>query len=175
MKFIFVVGGSYRSFYINKINSIKNVDLIIFNNGVFSDINYCVEDIDTIVFVDEIKELNKLFKCPVIVCCNINRFGNKYNAFVLCVNQKISIIPTCRNVYLYIDKELVLISNKIYKQSYAFVNICITDYNDKTSKKHISLKNRYFICGNKEVLKIINGKICRKFKKCCEFILKKNK
>ena len=175
MKFIFVVGGSYRSFYINKLNTIKNIDLIIFNNGVFDEINYCDEEVDIKVFTDEIKELNKLLKCSIVVCCNINKFGNRYKAFVLCVNQKISIISPHKDIYLYIKGELILITSKLYKNLYAFATICTTDYGDEIIKRYIKFKNGCFILRDKSVTQITGGKIYRKFKKCCEFILKKNK
>jgi len=173
MKFVFVVGGSYKSFYLNYISRIKDADLLIFNQGIFYDFDYNKEQVCPNASM-ELLNLNRKLNCPIIVYCSVVKDGIKSKCFLLCNKQKLSIINEDRDIYLKIRDEYILIGNRLYVYSQAFATISILDrFNDdyNTCKRG----NNRFICTKKKVLVINKGKVYRKFQKCCYFILKKNK
>lgn len=173
MKLMFVVGGSYKSFYINHINKINKIDLLIFHQDIFYDFEYAQEKSNPIVS-KELISLNQKFKCPILVYGIFIKNNIKRKCFILCINSKVSIIDCSKDIYLYIKRKLILVSNNMYNRSKAFVTISII--NESINYENIKIFNRtnHFICNKKGVLHIKNGKIYKKFRKCCYFTLKKN-
>ena len=170
---MFVVGGSYKGFYINYLNKIKDIDLLVFNQDIFYEYNYKNEMAGGGVVGAELLELNNKLKCPIVVYGKINKNNVIKRCFILCINNKINIIDCNNDIYLYIKKNPILISNKIYRWSHILVNIALVDDTSKWIKYGKKGSVNYFICDKKGVTGIKNGKICRKFRKCCYFALKK--
>lgn len=170
---MFVVGGSYKSFYINYLNGIRDIDLLVFHQNIFYEYNYETEKDGCGVVGCELLELNNKFKCPIVVYGKINKNNIIKKCFILCINNKINIIDNARDIYLYINKMPILIGAKIYFNSKAFATISFTDEVYKWKKYGKSDRSNHLICDKRGVTSIKNGKICRKFRKCCYFALKK--
>ena len=174
MKLVFVVGGSYKSFYFNELNKISKADLVVFHQDIFYDFNYEKEKVDGTVS-KELINLNKKLKCPIVVYGILNNSGVRNKCYILCVNKKVNVIDCNKDLYLYIKGKLILIGNRIYKYSRAFATISFIKeqyvYDDyvKTSVQN------YFLCDKRGVSYIKSGKFDRKFRKCCYFTLNFNK
>lgn len=171
MKFLFVVGGSYKSFYINQMSKIKNIDLLVFHKNIFYDFDYEQEYLYDAPVTKELISLNETLNCPIIVYGYCKMLSKRKKSFVICVNGKVSVIDNLKDVYLYIKGKVVLIGNKLYNNPRAFATITIMDnqqnWENISKKKH----NNYFICDKTGVSRLQNGKIYRKFRKCCYFTL----
>ena len=171
MKFLFVMGGSYKSFYINELNNIKKIDLLIFNQNIFYDFDYEQEYLQDAPVTKELIALNNKFHCPIIVF-GYSKFMNvRQKCFIICVNGKVSVIEDSHDVYLYIKGKTILIGNKIYKNSKVFATISKINENDNWKFISKNNQNNYFICNKKCVLRLQNGKIYRKFRKYSYFSL----
>ena len=168
---MFVVGGSYKSFYINQLKNIKKIDLLIFHQNIFYDFDYQKEYLYDATVTNELINLNKTLNCPIVVYGSYTLFEKTGKCFILCVNGKVSVIDCADDVYLYIRGKMVLIGNKIYRNPKAFSTISIVDIKDNFQKISIKSQHNYFICDKKGVSRIQNGKIYRKFQKCCYFTL----
>ena len=172
MKFLFVVGGSYKRFYINELNKIKNIDLIIFNQDIFYDFDYEQEYLGDGLVSSELINLNKMLKCPIVVCGLYKFLNNKKKCFIICVNNKVSVIERYKDVYLYIKGRIIQISNKVYKTSKAFSTISMLDTSNKLELIPQKSQHNYFVCDKKSVTRLQSGRIYRKFQKCCYFTLR---
>lgn len=174
MKIMFVVGGSYKGFYLNKVNEINNIDLLIFNQNIFYDFD-CDEEFDFGgLITNELINLNKKINCPIIVYGWLINRGIRSKCFILCNNQKIDVVDANKDIYLNIKGRFILLGNRQYLYSKTFATISMLDEQNlnKIDKMYI---NNYFICDKKSVTYLNRNKSYRKFQKCCEFILKKNK
>lgn len=170
MKFVFVVGGTYKSFYLNELNKIKNASFVVFYHNIFYDFNYEQEIFKDAQVSNELIFLNKKLKCPIVVCGVLNKDGIRRKCFIVCNKGKIKLINYLHDIYLYINKKLILIGSKIYNNSNAFATISIAEkkYNNESNLKY---KNNYFIFNKKNVTLITKHKVYKKFRKCCYFIL----
>jgi len=168
---MFVVGGSYKGFYINEFKKINKIDLLVFHKDIFYDFDYEQEYLGDAPVTKELIGLNQKLKCPIIVYGNSRFLDDNQKCFIICVNEKVSIINTTKDVYLYVKGKFVLISNKLYKKSKAFATISIMDKVKKEQIISLSKNKNYFICDKRGVTRCEDGDIYRKFRKCCYFIL----
>ena len=67
MEFVFVIGGSYKSFYLNKLRKIGKPDIIVFNQNIFYDFDITAESGFNGPVSKELLHLNSLLNCPVLV------------------------------------------------------------------------------------------------------------
>jgi len=169
MKFMFVVGGSYKGFYINELKNISKIDLLVFNQGIFYDFDYEQEYLGDAPVSKELIALNRKLKCPIVVYGRSKFLDENQKCFIICVNQKISIINSNKDVYLYIKGKFILIGNKLYKNTKAFATISIME--NLLSNQAVWLDKNYFICDKRGVTRVQNGRKYRKFRKYCYFIL----
>ena len=91
MKFVFVVGGSYKGFYLNKLNRIKYVDLLIFHQNIFYEFDYEQEQFYDAPVSKELISLNEKLKCPILVYGVMLKDNIRTKCFILCVYGKVSI------------------------------------------------------------------------------------
>lgn len=173
MKIVFVIGGSYKGFYLNNINRLKNIDLLIFHQGIFYELDYSKENIAGGIISKELISLNQKFKCPILVYGKLNKNGIKTNCYILCTYGKVSVIDCIRDVYLYIKGKFILIGNRFYNVSKAFATISLVKDSDEYRNFGKIYTKNYFLCHKKGVILLKRGKIYRKFRKCCYFTLKK--
>lgn len=168
MKITFVIGGSYKGFYLNDLKKIKNTDLLIFHQNIFYEFNYKDECLNNAPVSKEIIELNKQLKCPIIVYGILNKDGKRQKCFIICNNKKIHIIKN-KYFYLNIKNKYIIISDEINKRFNKFVTIFML--NKKCDFKNVNIRKKCFLCERKSVTYINNRKIYKKFRKCCYFIL----
>lgn len=171
MKFMFVVGGSYKSFYLNQIKNIKKIDLLVFHQNIFYDFDYVQEKFFDAPVSKELISLNQIVKCPIVVYGNFVKENKIKKCFILCVHGKVSIIDCVKDIYLYIKGKFILIGNRLYNYSRAFATISIVDEKYNFQKIGKTYQKNYFICDTRGVSRIKNGKIYRKFRKCGYFSL----
>lgn len=172
MKFLFVVGGSYKGFYLNQINKIRNVDLIVFQQNIIYTFDYYEEFCGNKLVSRELLSLNKKFNCPIIAFGKYSFLAEIKKCFIVCVNEKISVLPVDKDVKLYINGKLILISNKlskIFKSNNYFSTILLIDKKAKINSNNL-LKN-VFVCDNNSVTRCQGGQFYKKFRKYCYFSL----
>lgn len=172
---MFVVGGSYKGFYINQLTKIRKIDLLVFNQDIFYEFDYDKEKFGRGVVSSELVGLNAKLKCPIIINGVLNKDGVKKKCFIICMHGKVSVIDYNKDVYLYLKGKLVLIGSKRYVNSRSFATISMLDYTQNYQGIVKSDIKNYFLCYKKGVIYIQNGKIYRKFRKYCYFALKFNK
>lgn len=172
MRFLFVVGGSYKGFYLNQIGKVGRVDLIVFQQGIIYDFDYAEEYCGNGVVGKELIALSRRFDCPIVALGYNAFFGKREKCFIVCVNGKISIIPAYKNVNLYIHGKLILISNNPYEIENAdkyFSFILLT--NKKVQINSNKLAKNLFICDNNSVTRWQGKSFYKKFRKYCYFSL----
>lgn len=167
---MFVVGGSYKGFYLNELYKVGNVDLIIFNQKIFYEFDYEQEYLGNPIVSNELISLNNKFNCPIVVYGEYDFLGQKEICFILCVNKKVSVIRQSSNIYLFIKGKTFVISNeyRFYKNNFIKIFLVNKRCYDIDTIKHY---NNCFICDKTGVFKLKNRKIYRKFRKYCYFIL----
>lgn len=167
-----MVGGSYKGFYLNQINKIKHVDLIIFQKGIIYDFDYEEEYCGSKVVGGELVALNKKFGCPIVVFGNSVFLGNKEKCFIVCINGKVSVIPIYRDVYLYLHGKLILISNKINAINMSNKYFSLILMLDKKMKVNFNkMAKNLFVCDGRGVVRVQEGIFYKKFRKYCYFSL----
>lgn len=172
MKFLFVVGGSYKGFYLNQINKIKNVDLIVFQQNIIYTFDYFEEFCGEKLVSKELLFLNRKFNCPIVVLGKCLFLGEIKKCFIICVNEKISVLPANVDVELYINGKLVLISNKInkvLKTNKYFSSILLIDKKIKINS--YKLRKNVFVCDYNSVTRFQGSQFYKKFRKYCYFSL----
>ena len=170
MKFVFVVGGSYRAFYLNQLHKIDNPDIIVFNQNIFYDFDMEKERGFNGPVSIELKKLNNLFNCPIIVYGSMIKARKKDKCFILCNHGKIKVFDENCDIYIKVKNCYILIGSKQYFLSKTFATI--TMGNDiKIDKVRRDKINNYFYCDKKSVTLFKGAKFYKKFNKCCKFIL----
>ncbi len=172
MKLMFVVGGSYKGFYVNQIKNIKNIDLLVFHQDIFYELDYAKSSSNIKSIFNELIGLNSYLKCPILVLDSIKNKAESKNVFILCNHKKVSIINSVKDIYLPIKKKYILIGNKYYKTSQTFATISIVKERCTLINDKIKYPKNYFICDKKGVTYIKGNKIYRKFRKYCYFTLR---
>ena len=171
MKILFVVGGSYKAFYLNYLKKIKNIDLLVFQDEILYEYNYYNEKFDSALITNEMIYLSKLLKCKIIAKIKTNLFGIIKNEILFCDENGVKIFNIKKNLNIYIKNKLISFSFNYNVMKYADIMINVIPY--KIRKYHLNFtKQNRFICDKQGVYSIINSKIKRKFRKVCYFSLK---
>ena len=170
MKFAFVIGGSYKSFYLNYLYKIGRPDIIVFNSEIFYDFDVEKESCFNGPISKELKYLNKVFKCPIVVHNTIINNGQKDKCFIVCNHGKINIFDKNCDIYIRTKNKWILIGSKQYYCSNVYATITIGN-SGQWFRPNQRVMNNYFYVNKKNVMLFSNGKFYRKFNKCCKFIL----
>lgn len=170
MEFVFVVGGSYKAFYLNRLYKIGKPDIIIFHQNIFYDFDLDLEKDFNGPVSDELKYLNKLFNCPIVVYGVRGKCNKKNKCFIVCCNGEIKIFDPNSDIYIRVKDRYILIGSKRYFSSKTFATISICD-SGQFYKINQRESNNYFCINKKNVMLIKGGKFYKKFNKCCKFIL----
>ena len=171
MKFVFVVGGSYRSVYLNYLSGLSSPDIIVFNSNVLYDFDIDLENNFSGPVSAELLYLNTLFNCPIVVYGTRVKCCKKDKCFIVCTNGKIKIFEQNSDVYLWVKNCYILVGTNRYFSSQAFATISIQDSTQMVNPKQCGISN-YFCMDKKSVTLISGGKFYKKFNKCCKFTLK---
>ncbi len=171
MKFMFVVGGSYKGFYINELKKINKIDLLIFNKDIFYDFDYEREYLGDALVSKELIALNKKLNCPIVVWGKSNLMDKQQKCFIICVNGKVSLIDCLSDIYLYVNGKIVIVGAREYKRQMGFAMISMLEGDCNLPKNRLNNYVNYFICNKRWVGRLQNGIIYKKFRKCCYFSL----
>lgn len=163
MVIYYVAGGSYRSFYLNNFLKIKRCDLLIFNYGVFNNIE---NSFQCCQLIKEVKSLSKKLNCAIIFIVSVKKFKkigffNKKNVYFYHFN-KILNVKICHKIFAV---------GKLFSNFKAKNKIIFCD-NVNVNIKNCSENNTYLFCYDKKIEVVQDKKIKRNFNKCSKIILK---
>jgi len=169
MNIVFVVGGSYKAFYLNNINKLKNVDLLVFQEGLLYDFDCFNETYGMKIVSNELQYLCQKLECKIVALVNSNLFG---------LSKKELLYADDKDVFLVGDNLKLVLKEKVveigFKNVFSNSNVNIklnSGCNDPVIKK-CNYKKIYFYCNKKGVSCVKMGKLKRKFRKICYFCLR---
>ena len=169
MNIVFVVGGSYKAFYINNINKLKKIDLLVFQENILYEFDYYNELLGAKTVTNEMINLATTLNCKIVAIVSTNFFGEKSREILYADNEKVSLISDKNYLDLIIDKIRLKIGVDKLKED---VSIFLKLYAKKLYKMKIwASKGVSFFCNKSGVKMIKNGKIKRKNRKICYFCL----
>ena len=160
----YVAGGSYKSFYLNYIKKIKKCDLLIFNYGIFYEINTFV-DYETVK--NEILILANKLKCRVL---SILKIG-KTKKFCLSNKSKVDLFNYNKGVNFKFS-DIDFFAGNMYCKNNSKNKIIFCKNKYKPDLKACSRYKFYMFCYNKGVCYSYNKKLKTNFAKCLKIILK---
>lgn len=170
MKILFVVGGGYKAFYLNHLKRFHSLDLLVFQSNILYEFNYYNEMLKDGLITNEILSLQKKFNTKIIAIINTNLFGIIKKECLYCDENGIKILNLNKNINLFIKNKKIIIKNRYFVPN---KDICIFIINKSENKnKYIKLLKKGFVCDDKGVTLVNNGRIIRKFRKICYFSLK---
>ena len=167
---MFVIGGSYKAFYLNYLAGLNKPDIIIFNQNIFYDFDIDNERGFNGPVSTELKALNTIFNCPIVVYGTRVKNNKGDKSFIVCSMGKIKIFDQHCDIYLKVKNHYILIGAKQYFLSNSFATISICD-NTNSYKLNKNIIRNYFCVNSKSVILNLGGKFYKKFNKCCKFIL----
>ncbi len=171
MKIFCVVGGSYKSFYVNHFFKISKCDLLIFNYGIIYDYDSCEEVMGNAIVTKELMALSQKLHCVVLAGIFKILNGAKVKSIILCDGDKIHLAEAKHGVHLHIKNyDFVVGDESINYSKYNKILLC--------SKRtypivaHCSSQKIYLFIDPFGVDFIENKKLTRKFSKLTKIILK---
>lgn len=171
MKIGFVVGGSYKAFYINHLKSCYGLDILVFQEGLLYEYDYYNENFGSKIVTREMLNLSNKLNCKIIAKIKTNLFGNLADEILYCDGEKVCVICGDRYLKMIVNKKSVIFSlkNVFFDSADIFI---------MTTKKRLEIKNnkkikhsQIFLCDKKGVEYVKGGRIIRKFRKFCYFSL----
>lgn len=172
MKILFVVGGSYKNFYINHLKKYKNLDLLIFQQGLLYDYDYCDEMLGEKIVTNEVLNLVDILHCKVIGKVNTNLLGNKKEEILYADENGVKIIDIRNQLFLKIKNKNIEISLNKTPKIYSDLVIKIIHNKNECLYQRFSKNKKYLICDKRGVLFVNKNKKIKKFRKICYFTLK---
>lgn len=171
MKIGFVVGGSYKGFYINHLKECKDLDILVFQEGLLYDYDYYNENFGSKTVTKEILNLSKKLNCKIAAKIKTNLLGNLADEILYCDGEKVTIICPERYIKMIINKKTVIfaLKNVFFDSADIFIMLTKNRLEVKNNKKNRH-KNT-FLCDKKGVEYVKRGRIIRKFRKFCYFSL----
>ena len=170
MKILFVVGGSYKAFYLNNAGRYKKLDLLIFQSNILYECDYFNEFSKEKTITNEMMILQRKFNTKIIAIINTNLLGKKHKEYLYCDENGVRILNGDEKIILYVKKKKFCITNK---PCYQPRNICYLIGGDKNlQNKCVKIIRKGFVCTNRCVILVNNGRIIKKFRKICYFSLK---
>lgn len=169
MKILFVVGGSYKAFYLNNINKYKRLDLIVFQEGLLYEFDYYDEMFGAKTITSEMMSLCKKFGCKIIAKIRTNLLNKKYEEFLYCDKNGVKIIKSSRYFKIFIKNKQILISNYFLPIKSDYFLYFAGNKNEFVLPK--SQKSVVFVCDKTGVDLHYDKFMMRKFRKICYFSL----
>ncbi len=171
MKIIYVAGGKYKSFYLNKFLKLKECDLLIFNFNIFYPYIVKEELLGDAILTKEILFLSRSLNCTLVagvevVYQNKNRLG-----ILVCDNDKIYISMLDEGAKVIVKDYTFRIGGA--KTKYGKDNIIILSRRRMYPNLYNCSRNKiYLFCDPYGVDIVKNKKLERKFHKYSKIILK---
>ncbi len=177
MKILFVVGGSYKAFYLNNIHKYKKLDLIIFQENILYEYDYYNELLGEQTITNEMISLAKKFKCKIIAKIKTNLCGIKKDEILYCDKNGVKIINNNRFLKICVKDKQICISNYYLTNKSDYFIYFFKNKNDfylpenRTRQCNYLNKSAIFVCDKFGVDLLINKNMTRKFRKICYFSL----
>lgn len=176
MKILFVVGGSYKAFYLNNIHKFKRLDFIVFQENILYEFDYYNEYFGDKTITNEMVGLARKFKCKIVAKIKTNLCGIKKDEILYCDKNGVKLINNNRFLELFVkNKQIYFSNNFLYKKSNCFVYFFKNknDFNQSSciNNNFNNRKSAIFVCDKYGVNLIYNKIITRKFRKICYFSL----
>lgn len=172
MKILFVVGGSYKAFYINNLKKIKNLDLLIFQENILYEFDYYNELCGNKLITNEMMSLVLKLNCKIIAKIRTNLCGIIKNEMLYADKNGVKIIDENRYLkFLFKNKAVICSFHTIIYDKYD-LQIILKNSRVNQHIKKIYVKNKMLICDKYGVVYSNKDKIVRKFWKICYFSLK---
>jgi len=167
MKIVFVVGGSYKAFYLNYLKKLEKIDLLIFQENILYDFDIFEELHDKPIITQELFSLSKKLNCKIIAIVNTDLLGVKNKEILYCDKENFSLIGLDRYLSLIYNNKKILIGCKDFnKKSSLSIKIKIENV-----KSNNFCTKKCLICDKHGVTFVNNGKISKKNRKICYFSL----
>jgi len=170
MKIICVLGGSYKSFYLNHLKSINRCDLLVFNFGLIYNYNVKDELLGQAIVTKELMSLARRLHC-VVVAGVLVEAENLTKAIILCDGEKVDITPAKAGLKLFTNKKEFVVGDENLKAK-GCDKIVLSNKRIYPSGHNISCSRTYIFCDKFGVTIVKNKKIIRKFNKYSKIILK---
>lgn len=171
MNIVFVVGGSYKAFYLNYLKKLKDVDLIVFQENILYEYDYYNETYGLKTVSNEMMNLASMFDCKVLAVVKSNLLGNIKKEILYADKDKVYLFDIANYLNLIIKNKLVSFAvGKNLNWGEVIIRI---DLNKTFNKiKFHDRRKTYLYCNKSCVNLVKNGKIKRKFRKICYFCLR---
>lgn len=170
MKIICVLGGSYKSFYLNYLKSIKRCNLLVFNFGLIYNYNAKEELLGQAVVTKELMFLAR--KLHAIVVAGVMVEGeNVTKSIIVCDGEKLEIAKAEDGIKLFINKRTIVVGDEKLKAK-GVDKIILSTKKIRPNLDKCSYIRNYIFCDNFGVSIVKNKKIIRKFNKYSKIILK---
>lgn len=171
MNLAFVVGGSYKAFYINHIKSYRDVDILVFQENILYEYDYFNENFGNKLVTTEMLNLSRKLNCVIFAKIKTNMFGVCKDEILFCDGKKVYIFDKDRYIKIYLKEKSIIFS--LRKVSVGCTNIFIRLTKNRSEMENFKQKShtRMFLCDKYGVEYVKFGKIKRKFRKFCYFSL----
>ncbi len=171
MKIICVVGGSYKSFYLNYFVKLNKCDLLIFNFGIIYDYDICRELTKNSIVTKELMSLAKRLNTIVVAGVNVIFKDKVKQSIIVCDGEKIHINSAKMGAKLFVKGKYFIVGTEA--TDYKKLNkIVLAKKRIYPNVNHCSKRKIYLFCDNFGVCVVENGKLKRKFNKFTKIILK---
>lgn len=171
MRILCVLGGGYKSFYLNCFLKLKTCDLLIFNYGILYDLNHQLEENGTTYICKEITMLAKQLNAIVVGGIYVIKSGKRFKSLIVSDGDKVEIFPAKTGARINVENFSFIVGDEC--TCYGKYNkIILAEKRFFINEKHCSSKKIYLFCSPKNADLVVNKKIFKKFNKYSKFILK---
>lgn len=171
MNIVCVSGGSYKAFYLNNFLKLANCDLLVFNFGVFYNINLKSSQIEENVVVKELISLSLSLNCVVVAGVFVENKKDNNKAIIAVCGHKISINKIQKGADIKVNNCEFVVGDE--NTNYLNNNKIVLSCNRIKPNIKACAKNKiYIFCDSFGLYFVYNKKIERKFNKYSKIILK---
>lgn len=171
MKIVFVVGGSYKAFYLNHLKKFKKLDFLVFQEGILYDYDYYNELCGDRTVTQEMMELSKRLGCKIVARIKTNFLGGIETKWLYCDGKKL-VLSNLHYLKLFYNTKTIFFADKQLLNKPKNLTIILTENRLKLKNRAKFCPSNLLICDKRGVELKKNGKIARKFIKICYFSLK---
>ncbi len=171
MKIVCVVGGSYKSFYINHFRNIQSCDLLVFNFGILYDYDMKEELLGSAVVTKELLNLSRDLHCPIVAGICVRYRDRLTRKIIVCSEDKVFLSSIRLGARVQVGNKTFVIGAK--ETNYSKYNkIVLSNGRINPDINKCSEKKIYIFCDRFGVNYVYKKNLVRKFHKYSKIILK---
>lgn len=171
MKIVFVLGGSYKSFYLNYFLKLTSCDLLVFNFDVLYDVNIEAEHNNKGVVFKELQGLAEKLGCEIVAGVNVVAGGKIKPAIMYFSGGEFKTFNPYFGCRFKLKNKSIVVADDGNNLT-ADVKIVLSKKRIVPSISHCSNKKIYAFCDQFGINLIENKKLTRKFYKYTTIIIK---